>query len=191
MKRMAQLFLMGLFLFGFSEAALALSLSYEQTFSAEGREVKSRVSLKDNYFRIESDAGGNQSIVISNEQGMFSIMPTENVAMKLPSDPTISQELRKNAENYLTFLEEQGAEKVDSETLGEYACDVYEFTQPGASGATRVWVWTQHNFPVQVIADGTKIRMRDVDFGVTLPKSLFELPEGLEVIDLQGVDLNQ
>ncbi len=181
---------LGVLFFCSMGSAHALALSYEQTVSVEGQEILSKVSLKDDQFRIESDAAGTNSVVISNSEGMYSIMPSENMAMKLPSDPSISQELRKNAENYLEFLEAQGAVQKGSEELGAYSCDIYEFAQPGSGSLTRVWVWKDHNFPVRVESEGTSIRMRNVKFNETLASNLFEVPAGLEIIDLQGIDLN-
>jgi len=78
---------------------------------------------------------------------------------------------------YPTYL---GTETVDGKL-----CDVYQYTT--ADGTTKAWIWKDKSFPIKVevtSSQGTAIiEYKNIVFD-TLSDSLFELPSGVQIMQL-------
>lgn len=166
--------------------ASALSLSYDQTATTGGQIITSKVMVKDKMFRAESSLGGTRSIVIRNAQGTFSYMPDQRMAMQMPGAPE-GQGPIESPEDYLGYLKERNATLLGSEMVNGVACDVYEFVDP-SQGHTKAWVWTEKQFPLKFEVDGRQghllAELSHVMFDVPLADSLFELPSGVQVMNM-------
>ena len=167
--------------------AEAFSVSYDQK-TTQGREVTTgEVSMKDEMFRMDMTADGQTMAIIHNASGTYTYMPAEGMAMKLAAlNP--SQQPVEGAEDYLQYLNEGQAEKIGNETVDGHACDIYRFNDPETKGTVTVWVWTEKQFPVKMEFDGAKGKMlmefRNIHLGTNIPDSLFELPPGVQVMDM-------
>jgi len=116
--------------------ASAWSVSYDQE-TTQGREVyQSKVSLKDELFRMDMTVEGQASIIIHNAEGTYTVMPSEGVAMKTPNLRAGQRPVR-GAGNYAQYLQQQHAERIGSETLDGRACDIYRFSDPEAGERLR------------------------------------------------------
>jgi outer membrane lipoprotein-sorting protein len=170
-----------------AQTASAISASYDQTVTGDGHTVTSRVYLQDDSMRIESSMSGVQSIVIKNSEGMFTYMPEQQMAMRL-AELDVQQQTVAGVDNYVEYLSGLSAERVGSETVNGYDCDVYRYNDPEGEGVTTAWVWKEHQFPVQVQVQGPKgttlIKMSNVQVGQAHPDSLFQLPAGVQVMDM-------
>lgn len=167
--------------------ASAFSVSYDQETTV-GREVyQSRVSMKDQLFRTEMTLDGQESIILRNAQGTYTVMPSEGMAMKVamlrPGQGPV-----RGAENYTQYLAEREAEKIGSETIDGRACDVYRYVEPETGETASVWVWKEHMFPVRFetdTAEGQSVtELSNIRLGAAISDEAFELPAGVQVMDL-------
>jgi outer membrane lipoprotein-sorting protein len=163
--------------------AAALSVSYDQK-TTQGRQVmQSKVSMKGNLFRIDTSMQGEESMIIRNAEGTFTVMPSEGMEMRLPQLRP-GQGPVQGAEDYTTYLQDQNAQKTGTETVDGKACDVYRFTDPQTGAATTVWVWQEKQFPIKLDSQGIITEISNIQIGAAIPDSAFELPDGVQVMDM-------
>jgi outer membrane lipoprotein-sorting protein len=167
--------------------ASAFSVSYDQK-TTHGRDVyQSTMSLKDDRFRMEMTVGGQTSIIIRNAEGTYTVMPSEGMAMKTPNLRAGQRPVR-GAGNYAQYLQQQRAERTGSETIDGRACDIYRFSDPEAGGTTTVWVWKDKMFPIRFeteTSDGkTLVELSNIQLGAAIPDEAFQLPAGVQVMDM-------
>ena len=132
-----------------ADEASAFSASYDQRTTMDGQVMFSKVRIKDERFRIETEGGSASAIIVHNENGTYSYLPNEGMAMKLPA-LTAEQHPIEHAEDYAAYLRTLDARKIGAEIVNGYPCDLYEFTDPAAGGRTKTWVWTDKQFPVKL-----------------------------------------
>src|SRR3990167_5452524 len=89
--------------------AEAFSVSYDQTVTAGRQVMTSKVSMKENRFRIDMTADGQTMATLHNASGTYTYMPAGGMAMKL-SALNPSQRPIEHADNYAQYLQEQHAE---------------------------------------------------------------------------------
>lgn len=167
--------------------ASAFSVSYDQKMT-HGREVyQSKVSLKDELFRMDMTVGGQASIIIHNAEGTYTVMPSEGMAMKTPNLRAGQRPVR-GAGNYAQYLQQQRAVRTGSETIDGHACDIYRFSDPEAGGTTTAWVWKDKMFPIRFeteTSDGKMLtELSNIQLGVAIPDEAFQLPAGIQVMDM-------
>jgi len=167
--------------------AEAFSVSYDQTVT-QGRQVMtSKVSMKDEMFRMDMTAEGQATVTLHNANGTYTYMPAEGMAMKLPGLNASSRPI-EHADNYAGYLKERQAQRIRAETVDGHPCDVYQFTDPGIKGTVTAWVWTEKQFPIKMEMDDAKgkilVEIRNVQLGATFPDALFQLPADVQVMDL-------
>lgn len=173
--------------------AWAYSVTYDQK-TTQGRDVfTSKVALKDERFRMEMTVSGQTSIIIRNQAGTFTVMPSEGMAMKLDAlNP--SQQPISGARNYAQYLQERHAEKIGSETIGGRACDVYRFADPQTRDTTTAWVWIEKQFPIRLEIDDPKgkilAELTNIQLSANIPDAAFELPADVEVMDMGSMMQN-
>jgi outer membrane lipoprotein-sorting protein len=167
--------------------ASAFSASYDQK-TTQGRQVfQSKVSLKDELFRMDATVQGLATIIIRNAEGTFTVMPSEGVAMKTPRLQPGQGPVR-GAGNYEQYLQEQHAERIGSETIDGHACDIFRYTDSETGELTTAWVWTEKQFPVKFETDGsggkTLVELSNIQIGAAIPDETFQLPAGMQVMDM-------
>ena len=167
--------------------AFAFSVSYDQKMT-QGRSVyQSKVALKDQLFRMEMTAQGQAMIILHNAEGTYTVMPSENMAMKT-AQLHPGQGPVKGAGNYLQYLQEQHAEKTGSDTVDGRACDIYRYTDSETGELTTVWVWKDKKFPIKFEIEAKKgktlIELSNIQLGAAIPDSTFQLPAGIQVMDM-------
>ena len=164
----------------------AFSVSYDQK-TTQGRNVmNAKVSLKDELFRMETTVQGQTAVILHNREGTFTVMPSEGMAMKTALHP--GQGPVRGAGNYAQYLEERQAEHIGAETLDGYACDIYRFTDPEAGGTVTAWVWKEKMFPIRFEIEGADgnilIELSNLQLGANIPDTAFQLPAGVQVMDM-------
>ena len=169
--------------------ASAFSVSYDQK-TTQGRNVmNAKVSLKDELFRMETTAQGQTAIILHNREGTFTVMPSEGMAMKTALHP--GQGPIRGAGNYAQYLQERQAERIGAETVGGYACDIYRFIDPETSDTVTAWVWKEKMFPIRFEIEGTDgkmlIELSNLQLGANIPDADFQLPDGVEVMDMSSL----
>ena len=166
--------------------AAAFSASYDQK-TTQGRNVMNgKMSLKDELFRMETTADGQTVVIIHNHEGTFTVMPSEGMAMKTALRP--GQGPIRGADNYAQYLQQQHAERIGSETIDGHACDIYRFADPDAGGTTTAWVWKEKMFPIRFEIEGTDgkmlVELSNLQLGANIPDAAFQLPAGVQVMDM-------
>lgn len=174
----------------------AFSVTYDQQVTLGSRVMRSKVMVDNQRARIESAMEGMEQIILKNEHDIYSYMPKTGIAMKMPSLEA-SQGVVEHPEDYLGYLNEQHAKLIGSETVNGYACDIYTFTDPTSRAGTKAWVWKEKKFPVkleQETPEGTMLlELTNIQLGAKIPDSAFELPPGVQLMDLQagGMDMGK
>lgn len=167
--------------------AQAFSVSYDQTMTQGGKVMTAKVVVKDELFRMEMAVGAQPTITVKNASGVYSYLPKEGMAMKLPAVGMSQQPAADANRDYKAYLRERQAELVGQETVNGYPCEVYRFRDPHTQGMTTVWVWKEHEFPVKFelsgLGGGTVVELTNVHLGVAVNDALFELPTGVQVMD--------
>ena len=169
--------------------ASAFTARYDQKIT-HGRQIyQSKVAMKDTNFRMESTIQGQVSIVIHNDEGTFTVMPKDGIAMKTPLQP--GQGGIEGADNYAEYLKKQHAEQTGSESVNGHACDIYHFTSETGE-ATTAWVAKDLQFPVKMEIESSEGKMlvdiTNVQVGVPVPDSEFKLPPGVQLMDMNNPD---
>ena len=166
--------------------AAAFSASYDQK-TTQGRNVtNAKMAFKDELFRMETTAQGQTAVIIHNREGTFMVMPSEGMAMKTTLHP--GQGPIRGASNYAQYLQQHHAERIGSETIAGRACEIYRFSDPEAGGTVTAWVWKEKMFPIQLEIEGTDgkmlIELSDIQLGAKIPDAAFQLPDGVQVMDM-------
>lgn len=170
-----------------AEQAFAFSASYDQKMT-QGREVyQSKVSLKGELFRMEITYQSKAMIIIHNAEGTFTVMPSEGMAMKT-SRLRPGQHPVRGAGNYAQYLQQQHAQRTGSETIDGRACDIYHFTDSETGEATTAWVWKDKMFPIKLETESTQgktlVELSNVQLGAAIADEAFQLPSGVQVMDM-------
>src|SRR3989338_5443696 len=134
--------------------AQAFSVSYDQKVTRGRESFTGKVAIKDEMFRMEAKVEGKGAITIRNSEGLYTYMPEDGLAMKLPSLDQGQQPV-EHADNYQAYLNKLNAEHIGTETINGYACDVYRFKDPALNGITTAWVWKKKSFPIKIETDGS------------------------------------
>ena len=167
--------------------AAAFSASYDQK-ATQGRAVyASKVSVKNEFFRMETTMRGESSLIIHNAEGTFTVMPSQGMAMKM-SQLRPGQGAIQGADNYAQYLQRQHAEKTGSETIDGRACDIYRFTDSETGEVTTAWVATDIMFPIRLEVEGAEgkmlVELSNNQLGAAISDDAFQLPDGVQVMDM-------
>ena len=167
--------------------AFAFSASYDQKMT-QGRNVyQSKMSLKDQFFRMEMTAEGQTMIIIHNADGTYTVMPSEGMAMKT-AQLHPGQGPVKGASHYAQYLQQQHAQKTGSETIDGHACDIYRYTDSETGELTTAWVWTDKMFPVKFEIEAKTgkmlIELSNIQLAAAISDDAFQLPAGIQVMDM-------
>jgi outer membrane lipoprotein-sorting protein len=134
--------------------------------------------------------GGSTSITIRNADGIFTYLPQEDMAMRLP-ELNASQRPVQGAADYPQYLQERNARLVRSESWHGMPCDVYEFTDPELKGTTTAWVWKEKQFPVRMELNGPDsmmtVELSNVQVGIATQDAMFQLPPDVNVLDMASM----
>jgi outer membrane lipoprotein-sorting protein len=167
-------------------SVLAFSASFEQLVITEDREVRSTVKIQDQMFRVETESEGSMVTLIKNAEGLFSLMPEQNIAMKFPPEEGANEfELMQHAQDYSAYLESKGAEYVGEEEVEGLPCEAYTLPKQ----AMRVCVQKDPVFPLKVEAPDSTVYFSNIQFDIPTSADDFILPIGVQVLDLEGIDL--
>ena len=161
-------------------------MKYDMVITSPGMPaVTQTVKVKGNKMRTEMSQEGQTQIILIDfdARTMYMYMPEENVAMKVTFNPPA-----KSAVEEAQSVADYNPTVVGTETVDGKVCLVVEYTVEGA--ATKMWIWEEHAFPIRVevtTAEGkTTVEYKNIEF-VDIPDSEFELPPGVEIIEVPGM----
>lgn len=163
-------------------------LSYDYVTTAAGMEpFMTKVWAKQGNMRVEMDipeGGGKMiSIVNAGEGVVYSYTSDEQMAMKMALEQ--SEVDTTTPQDYSESMEPESMKYIKTETLDGKECMVYDITDQDYTG--KVWIWSDYGIPLRVEAtsEGEEMVMEYKNAQVNeLDDSLFQLPAGVEVMDL-------
>lgn len=138
---------------------------------------------------IDTQGGTFNSVYLLNteEQTSTVYLPDQNRALEMGYSQA-KEQTSDSPQEQNEKIREQNASIVDRETIDGKECVVVEYTSEQGN-ETRVWIWEEHGLPIKTVSeteDGDYItEMKNIEFG-TVSDDEFELPEGVETMDIPG-----
>ena len=167
--------------------AAARSVAYDQKTVMDDEMTMAKVIMQDEWFRMETVQEGTKTVAIRNAQGIFTYLPDERLAMKLPALETSQGGVIEDLNDYVSYVNQRNGKVIRQEMVSGKSCDVYQFVDPANGNATTAWVWTERQFPLRLETDGPEgkivTELLNVQFDVPVDPSLFEIPSSMELVD--------
>lgn len=168
--------------------AYGFTVSYDQTTSgikgAAGQETA--IKIKDDKMWMKVITPQGELITIIDGSAAYQYFPAQKKAYKMVTKGPTNI---RNLSDYKGYLQTLNAKVIGSESVGDYDCDIYEFTDPGTNVKAKAWVWRAKNFPVRYELDlaGGKVTtmMRNVKVNAKIDDAEFAVPAGVEIIEMK------
>jgi len=163
-------------------------MSYDQIItSSQGETITSKVWIKGNNMRMEQIAEGEKMITLMKEGTMYLYYPAQKMAMKMVISVGAGQGGQENPKDMMEYLKSIKAKPLGQEKIEGKLCDIYQVSYPqGLRG--KVWVWKAKKLPLKSVmtvgSETITTRYRNVQMGINIPDSLFELPPGTQITDM-------
>jgi len=170
-------------------SAAAFTGSYEEMITIGDKPIAHfRVYAKEKNVRTEFLMEAQSEIIIRNAEGTFRYSGEQKMALKLPDLVPPQQTLLDHLDDYLGFLQKNGAVNKGGEKVGDLETDIYEFLDPMTQKQAKAWVWREKSFPLKIEIEAPegllRVEMKDIQIAVPVDDALFALPEETKVIDL-------
>jgi outer membrane lipoprotein-sorting protein len=161
------------------------AVSYDSVVTAPGAGTFTmHVWLEEDKMRTETDAGEGMGTIVSiadlDAQVMYQYLPDQNMAYRMSytqEENTVLTETQSISGYSPTVI--------GTETMDGKVCLVVEYSYAGVTG--KMWIWKEYGFPIRIettTAEGTAIvECRNIEFG-DIPDSMFEIPAGVQIIDI-------
>ncbi len=167
----------------------AFSVSYDQKVTVENATVATiQVVVQDEKMWAQSNFNGMETVVLRNESGAYSYIPAQKMATKIPAAmdrPNLTRDLP----NFKEFLEKNNGKKIGTEKINNQETDIYQFTEPTLKKEAKAWIWPEKNFPLKIEVPApeglTVVELTNIQFDPQLKTDQFQLPEDVQVIDLE------
>lgn len=147
---------------------------------------------------MEQIAEGEKMITLMKEGVMYLYYPSQKMAMKMDISAGAGQGGQENPKDMVEYLKSIEAKPLGQERIEGKLCDVYQITYPqiglpaedsakaGARG--KIWVWKEKNFPLKSVmtvgSETITTEYRNVQMGISIPDSYFEIPSGTQIMDI-------
>ena len=163
------------------------AVQYDQTTTIPGQPtVAWHVWMEGQKLRMEMSAEGQTMIYITDYSAMTVYMyyPAQNMAMEMDIS-TFGGAATDATED----IEQYDPTIIGTETLDGKACLVvtYDYSGQGTNATSKMWIWKDYGFAIRVetTVQGvtTIIETDNIVFG-DIDDSMFELPEGVQIIDM-------
>jgi len=175
-------------------AERANQMSYDMYITdPNGNEIVTAVYIEGTKMRQETEIEGREMIFLGDSAAaMYVYYPDEETAMKIDlGGDELSEEMQEDPYAMI----EDAADKVrvvGHETIDGKKCVIVEYAVEGlAEGiSTKMWIWEKHGIPIKIVTTGpegtTTVEFKNIKTG-DVSDSLFELPAGVNVIDLESM----
>jgi outer membrane lipoprotein-sorting protein len=169
-------------------APLGDEYSFDQVITLAGQAPQTvKMAVKKGKIRMESSAMGEPVLMIadSGQKVAYVVNEAEKQAMKIPFDQFQGQEQQATRDPAVLTQDLPKGQMVGSEAIDGKACDVYSVSSP--YGNAKIWLWKEKGFPLkaEIGNAGQTITVEYQNLKVGgLDDSLFDLPAGIQVIDL-------
>lgn len=162
------------------------SVKYDQVFTSTGNPtVNWKAWMEGQKARIEMSAEGQTMVNLINwdTKIMYMYNPAENVAIKmeLSGFEGIATEASEDILNFNPTI-------IGTETWDGKVCLVVEYTTVFGEVESKIkqWIWKEYGFPIRMETtsggESAVMECRNIEFG-DIPNSMFELPDGVEIME--------
>ncbi len=170
--------------------ALAFTATYHQEVTHDDQTVHSTVFVKDDWLRIETVEDGQLVVYIRRPDEIRRYIPDTARWTTVPSLNPWLQPLG-DIQNYWSYLEALQAERLQTEILTRFLCDVYRYTPPRRKDLTvTAWIWRERQIPLKAELNGPEgqmlVEFHDMKLGAVVPQDLFLLPDAAKP---EGADM--
>lgn len=154
----------------------------------DGSTLAHKMWVKEKKMRseMENPQGGDPilSIVDLDKQIVYMMQPQMNQAIALSLENSDTE--YTSPKDYLADADEQNMVFVRKDEFEGKKCLVYEMPVEGGKG--EMWIWEEGSMPLKVVTtvDGETVTAEFRNFSMgDLEDSLFEIPEGVQVMDME------
>lgn len=159
------------------------SLQCDTVIEGSGMGVtRGKLFIKGDKVRMETSmpgGDGHATVYFCDGEKAYIYFPGQNTAMSISTSQ--AKEQMPIPKNYKEIYKASGEETIDGRL-----CDVYEYRDPKGQ-VYRIWVARDIEFPVQSIVGGLKTYYKNIHTNITLDDTLFSLPSGVEIQDMNEV----
>ncbi len=159
------------------------SMKYDLLVTGPGLPTTStKTWLKKNKMKTEVVQQGTTAVMLidNDAKTMYSYMPAQNMAIKLPFDPA---KLLQSPADDIKAIQNNNAKVIGTETVDGKICTVVQYS--GSQGTVKTWVWQDKGLPIRSEVTSstgkTVIEYGNLDFS-DIPDSTFVLPAGVKIM---------
>ena len=135
---------------------------------------------------FESPDGAGTMVNIMNNKEAFMVMESQGIATRM--DLSQFNEADNTPKDAMKDLAEEDAKLIGKETIDGKKCLIYE--SKAAEENYKAWIWEEYGVPVKVettTEEGTAvIEFKNIAIK-DIPDNMFELPAGVEVMDMPQI----
>lgn len=182
------LFMAAILMVVFLGTAQALEFSADTIMSSSGRSVKGKMFMKDKKLRMESEGMPGYSIMRTDKNVIWMVMPSSQSYMEMKSDPANRPKTEEKVQGEIT------RKKIGEEKINGHPTEKFEvsYKHNGKTGKIYQWMATDIKFPVKTAAtDGSfSQEYKNIKMGGQ-PDSLFEVPSGYRKMTMPAMPMPQ
>jgi len=164
-------------------------MSYDLVITGPGMSLEGKVWFKDIKMKIDVVSNGKRTVSIFNlEKGeVLTYIPGEDMATKVKVEEYPGRD-NITPVDYVRLLDETAYKITGSENIDGMECKV--ITTALEQGTVKQWLSNEYGIPVQVQEelDGQMFTYEFQNIKIaSVPDSTFELPEGVQILDLNNI----
>jgi outer membrane lipoprotein-sorting protein len=137
---------------------------------------ETKIFIKNGKTRMESNMSGRKSVLIKNDQKAYMYFPGNNSAMPISMDQA-NKSIPSSSQVNCTVIRQ---EMVEGRMCDVMECDVY------GNRATQ-WFDKEICWAIKSESQGGKMYLKNLVVNANMDDSLFELPSGVRVMDMQNM----
>jgi len=171
----------------FGKAKEVSSLKYDMVVTAPVETAETiKMWRKGNKMRMEGSFEGQSIVYLMDVDNQLAHMyfPAENTAMKI-SLGEVQESVGESPTEQSESVMQYNPETLGTETLDGKNCLVIKYTTE--TEEVKMWIWTNYGLPIKTESttdEGTSIvEIKNTDLS-TIPDSMFELPAGVQIMDI-------
>ncbi|SMP62488.1 DUF4412 domain-containing protein [Anoxynatronum buryatiense] len=165
-------------------------VSYEMNITGPTMDtMKTRIWLKGERMRSESEAMGINFIMIYDTEAVYTLDPQEKTAMKMPVDMGMDGTMEPiTAEDLTEDIDTETMEYLGTEMVNGIQCHVVQTVDSESGVQMKMWLHTDYGFPMKMEGQGNnpedQFLMEVTNFQTGgISNDLFVVPADYEIMD--------
>lgn len=168
--------------------------SYEmRVTSAEGEGFVSRIWMKGDRMRTETEMDGASFITIYDQNAVYTMDVQERIAYIMPLEMGMDDSLDSfTADDFIGEVDAGQWEDLGADTVNGLPARMVRIREPEYDSVTTLWLHAEYGFPLRVETTGD-----DLDDGFTMEVTrfqvgqvsddMFKVPDGYQIIDMMDM----